>query len=138
MYKKLVHEGQTIHPNILKKGHDRHIKGFILNKLYLGGYFCKRGKKHHGKHTSVENLPKGYPLKHRGKFLKMTRELKKDGFITVFPSAGEKHVCVVLEPEKIESGLIIVNAFRESVELLPLDKRFRKIVREKRNSANQT
>jgi len=115
----------------LKEGHDRHIKGFILNKLYLGGYFCKRGKKHNGKHTSLENLPKGYPLKHRGKFSKMTRELRKDGFIVVFPSAGDKHVCAVLEPEKIESGLIIVNVFRESVELLPLDKRFREIAKGK-------
>ena len=119
-------------PKRLKKGDDRHIKGFILNKLYLGGYLCKLGKKHHGKHTSIRNLPKGYALKHRGKFSKIISELKRDGFIVVFPSVGEKHVCAVLHPEKIESGLMIVNAFREAVELLPLDKRFREITKNKK------
>jgi len=68
----------------------------------------------------------------REKFPKIIRELKNDGFIVVFPSVREKHTCAVLHPEKIESGLMIVNAFREAVELLPLDKRFREITKNKK------
>lgn len=101
----------------LEVGKDRHIKGYILNKLYLGGYFCKRGRKHHGRHTSIKNLPKGYPKKHRGKFPKIIGGLRKGGLIVVFPSTGDKHVCAVLAPQKIETGLMICNAYRKSVGL---------------------
>lgn len=109
----------------LREGDDRHVKGFILNKLYLGGYFARRGR--HGKHTSVDNLPKGYPLKHRGKFPEITDELRREGFVIVLPSGGEKHVCAVLDSEKIEEGLRLCNAYRGAVGLPPLDERFREI-----------
>jgi len=45
-------------PVKIEEGQETHIKGFIMNKLYIGGFFAKKGKKHHGKHTSVKNLPK--------------------------------------------------------------------------------
>jgi len=115
-------------PQKLKEGDARHIKGFILNKLYLGGYFS-RGKKHHGKHTDVDNLPKGYPIEHRGKFAKIVKELKRGGFIIIFPSGGARHVCAFLESKTIEVGLVFCNAWREAVGLFPLDKKFREIVK---------
>lgn len=117
-------------PKRLNIGDPRHIKGFILNKLYLGGYFAKRGRKHHGKHTSTRSLSRGYEPKYRGDFPSIVNELRRDAFIIVFPSAGERHVCAVMEPQKVESGLLIVNAFRTSVGLPPLDRRFKEIVDE--------
>ena len=120
--------GYTVEdPERPKIGEPRHIKGFILNKLYLGGYFAKRGGRHHGKHTSIKNLPKGYAPKYRGDFPGIVDELRRDGLLLVFPSGGEKHVCAVLETQKIESGLLMVNAFRRSTGLLPLDRGFREI-----------
>jgi len=113
---------------LLKEGDDRHIKGFILNKLYLGGYFAGCGR-HHGKHTSIDNLPKGYHPKFRGKFPKIIEALRKDGYILVFPSGREKHVCAVLDSEIIKSGLIICNTFREAVGLPPLDKNFLEVLK---------
>lgn len=112
----------------LQIGDPRHIKGFILNKLYLGGYFAKRGKKHHGKHTSTKSLPRGYKPKYRGDFTGIIAELRRDGLILVFPAGKEKHVCAVITPEKIESGLRLVNAWREAVELPALDKAFTEVV----------
>lgn len=113
-------------PVKIEVGHRKHIKGFIMNKLYMGGYFAKRGKKHHGKHTSIKNLPKGYPLKHRGKFSREVKALKRAGLILVFPSGGDKHVCAVLAPEIIDIGVHFVNAYRQSVKLPLLDEKFTK------------
>ena len=104
-------------PTKLEEGHPEHIKGFILNKLYVSGYFAKQGKKHHGKHTNVKNLPKGYPNKYRGSFSKIVKELKKAGLILVFPSTGEYHVCAILDPNLVDVGLKLVNAYRLSVGL---------------------
>jgi hypothetical protein len=112
----------------LEVGDKEYIKGFILNKLYLGGYFAKKGKKHHGKHTSTKSLPRGYKPKHRGDFEGIIVELRRDGLILVFPSGKEKHVCAVLSPEKIESGLRLVNAWRQVVELPALDKAFKEVL----------
>ncbi len=117
--------------NDLEVGKERHIKGFILNKLYLGGYFCGRGRKHHRKHTSIKNLPKGYPLEHRDKFPKIIGELRRGGFIVIFPSTRDKHVCAVRDPEKIDTGLSICNAYRKAVKLMPLNKRFKEVLGEK-------
>lgn len=78
----------------LKEGDDAHIKGFILNKLYYGGYWYRPGGSHH-RHTSIDSLPRGYPPKYRGKFKGIIKELIKKGFICPFPSTGEMHVCAV-------------------------------------------
>ena len=120
---------KAVQPKKLRGEESRHIKGFILNKLYLGGYFSKRGRKHHGKHTSTNNLPRGYPQKHRGDFPQLAQELRREGLIMIFPSTGDEHVCAILDNETIETGLMICNAYRESVGLPPLDKRFREIVK---------
>lgn len=114
-----------IHP-----GDEIHIKGFIMNKLYIGGYIGKLGKKHHGKHTSVDNLPKGYPPEHRGKFSKLIRQLRKAGLIVTFPSNGETHVFAIHDVDLIETGVGLANEYLRSVglPLLPekLGLRFKK------------
>jgi hypothetical protein len=107
----------------IQPGDDTHIKGFILHKLYIGMYFAKPGKKHHGKHTSVKNLPKGYPSEHRGKFSGYIKQLRTAGLIVLFPSCGEDHVCAVLDPDLVDVGLNLVNAYRQSVGLPPLPDR---------------
>lgn len=109
-------------PLIIKEGDEIHIKGFILNKLYLGGFFAKKGK-HHGKHTDVKNLPKGYPPRYQGKFSGVAKELRRGGLIIVFPSGGEKHVCAVLASEVMDIGLSLANAYRQSVGLPLLDEK---------------
>ena len=108
-------------------GKDHHIKGFILNKLCLGGYFCKVGRKHHGKHTNINNLPKGYPPEHQGKFSKIIKELRSDGYIMIFPTEYGQQVCVILSPQKMNSCIDLINQYRESVDLPPLDKKFKEI-----------
>lgn len=101
----------------IEEGHEVHIKGFIMNKLYMRGYFAKPGKKHHGKHTDVKNLPKSYPPQYRGKFPGIVEQLRKAGLILVFPSCGEHHVCAILDPDLVDIGLNFANAFRQSVGL---------------------
>ena len=116
-------------PVKIEGGHELHIRGFIMNKLYVGGYFSKKGRKHHGKHTSVKNLPKGYPLKHRDKFPGEIKALRRKGLILVFPSVREMHVCAVLAPEATDTGIYLANAYRQSVDLPLLDEKFKEILK---------
>ncbi len=74
-----------------------HIAGFILNKLYEMKLFGRTGNVSHGRHTSVDNLPKGYALKFRGIFPDVIKRLKKRKLIIIFPSNGEYHVCANLD-----------------------------------------
>jgi len=112
-----------------QKGEDEHILGFILNKLYLGRYWVKPGKKPK-KHTSVKNIPKSYPAEFRGKFSKNLNWLVKKGLVSRFPHSGdrERHVCAVLDPNAQEIGLPICNKYRLSVGLPELDDRFKEII----------
>jgi len=110
-------------------GKDYHIMGFILNKLCLGGYFCKIGGKHHGKHINIDDLPKGYPTEHRGKFSDIIKELKRKGLITIFPTKYGKQVCVSLNPQKLDECLLFINRYREDVGLPPLDRRFKEVAK---------
>ncbi len=103
------------------------IAGFILNKLYLGHYFAKPGNLKHGKHTEVDNMPKGYDTKQRGKFKRVIDDLKKQGLVLVFKSTGSEHICAILTNEAIERGLKLCNAYRKLVELPPLDRQFKEL-----------
>ena len=53
---------------------ENQIKGKILHKL------SRLGKFHHS-HTSIDNLPKGFPSDIRGEVKKMVGELKRRNFI---------------------------------------------------------
>lgn len=103
------------------------IAGFILNKLYLGHYFAKPGNFKHGRHTEVDNMPKGYNSKHRGAFKKVINDLKKQGLVLVFKSTGSEHICAILTNEAVERGLKLCNAYRKLVELQPLDRQFKEL-----------
>ena len=106
---------------VSKEGEKGHIQGFILHKLYIGGYWGKG-------HTNVRNIPKGYPNEYRGGFSEQIRELKRIGLVRVFPHGGEEHICAVFDPDKIKVGLKLVNDYRTAVGLPPLDTRFREIL----------
>ncbi|MCW4021755.1 MAG: hypothetical protein NWF02_01130 [Candidatus Bathyarchaeota archaeon] len=88
-----------------------------MNKLYIGGYIGKLGKKHHGRHTSIDNLPKGYPPEHRGKFSKLIKQLGRAGLLVTFPSCGDDHVFAVMDPDSIEIGVKLANDYLHSVGL---------------------
>ena len=113
---------------LLKEGEDDHIRGFILNKSYTMGLFGRLSTGRHNRHTSIDNIPKGYPPKHRRKFRKIINEMKRpaEQLIIVFPSTGERHVCANLD--QVERGLELCNRYRQSVGLPPLDKQFREII----------
>jgi len=112
----------------LKEGDDDHIRGFILNKLYMLGLLGRASTGRHLGHTSVDNLPKGYSPKYRGRFPRVVDRMRRpaEQLIIVFPSAGEEHVCANLD--QVDRGLELCNGYRESVGLPPLDRRFRELV----------
>jgi hypothetical protein len=112
----------------LKEGDDGHIRGFILNKLYMNKWWGRKSSGVHHGHTSVDNLPKGYPREHRGKFREIVKKMRRstENLIIVFPSAGEEHVCANLD--QVDRGLELCNRYRETVGLPPLDRRFKEQV----------
>jgi hypothetical protein len=107
------------------------IAGFILNKLYLGHYFAKPGNFKHGRHTEVDNMPKGYDPKHHGQFKKIINDLKKQGLVLVFKSTKSEHICAILTDEAVGRGLKLCNKYRNLVALPELDKQFKELKREK-------
>ena len=63
---------------------EEEIKGKILHKL------SRLGKFDHS-HTSIDNLPKGFPMDLRGEVKNMVKELKKEGIlISKSTSYGEE------------------------------------------------
>lgn len=111
-----------------REGDDDHIRGFILNKLYIGHYWIKPRKRPR-RHTSVKNIPKGYTLKYRGTFPGHIDWLRRNGLVTCFPHHGdsEHHICAILDDNTIDRGLEICNKYRLSVGLPDLDDQFREI-----------
>jgi hypothetical protein len=108
----------------LKIGDDNHIKGFILNKLFILRCFSREGK--HNKHIPEQNVPKNYDRKFRGKFKKNIKELKKEGIIYRFRAKTGRdtsyHIC--FEISKLKDCRPIINAYRRSVGLRPLNNKF--------------
>jgi len=66
---------------------DDEIKGKVLHKL------TRMGKFHHS-HTSVDNLPKGFPPEIRGRVKDMAKELKKEGILLSKPASYGEEVSV--------------------------------------------
>ena len=66
---------------------DDEIKGKILHKLTRLGKF-----KH--SHTSIDNLPKGFPPEIRGKVKFMVRELIKEEILFVKPTSYGQEVSI--------------------------------------------
>lgn len=83
---------------------DEQIKGKILHKL------SRIGKFNHS-HTSVDNLPKGFPVEIRGRAKDMTKELKKEGILFSKPTSyGEEVSINAAQRDKI---LYYINKFIE-------------------------
>lgn len=81
---------------------DEEIKRTILRKMlrleYIGG-----------RHTSINNLPKGFPKSERGRVAQIAEKMLKEGFFIVRPKRDSLHVS--LDPSilpqvkrEIESG----------------------------------
>lgn len=99
---------------------DRLLAGFILHKLWFYRYWCASGGAHHLGHTALSNLPKGRARSDAGKIYSVAKKLHRWGFISVFPSTGEKHVCACRSEDIIDQGLILVNEYCSSVQLPPV------------------
>lgn len=66
---------------------DKQIKGKVLNKL------TRMGKFEHS-HTSIDNLPKGFPIDMRGRVKEMVKELKKEGVLLSKPTSYGEEVSI--------------------------------------------
>ena len=66
---------------------DEEIKGKILHKL------TRMGKFSHS-HTSIDNLPKGFPPEIRGRVKDMAKELKKEGILFSKPTGYGEEVSI--------------------------------------------
>jgi len=81
---------------------DDEIKGKILHKLTRLGKF-----KH--SHTSIDNLPKGFPPEIKKRVKNMARELKKEGILLSKPTSyGEE---VSINSKMREKILYYINEF---------------------------
>ncbi|MFH1638404.1 MAG: hypothetical protein ABIB71_08315 [Candidatus Woesearchaeota archaeon] len=72
---------------------DDEIKGKILHKLTRLGKF-----KH--SHTSIDNLPKGFPKDLRGEVKALIEELIQEGIFFVKPTAYGKEVSINAEKKE--------------------------------------
>ncbi len=83
---------------------DEEIKGKILHKLTRLGKF-----KH--SHTSIDNLPKGFPPEIRKRVKDMSKELKKEGILFSKPTSyGEE---VSIDPTKRDNITYYISKFLE-------------------------
>lgn len=81
---------------------DEEIKGKILHKL------TRLGKFSHS-HTSIDNLPKGFPPEIRGRVKDMAKELKKEQILFSKPTSyGEE---ISINPVQKENIMIYINKF---------------------------
>jgi len=81
---------------------DEEIKGKILHKLTRLGKF-----KH--SHTSIDNLPKGFPKDIRGNVKYHVEELIKEGIFFIKPTSYGMEVSV--NPEKKEKIMYYIEKF---------------------------
>lgn len=83
---------------------EEEIKGKILHKL------TRLGKFEHS-HTSIDNLPKGFPVDIRGRVKDAARELKKEGVLLSKPTSyGEE---VSINSNMREKIIYYINKFLE-------------------------
>jgi len=81
---------------------DDEIKGKILHKL------TRLGKFSHS-HTSIDNLPKGFPPETKRRVKEMTKDLKKEGILFSKPTNyGEE---ISINPENKEKIIYYINKF---------------------------
>ena len=66
---------------------DEEIKGKVLHKL------SRLGKFEHS-HTSIDNLPKGFPMDLRGRVKDMIKKLKKEGILLSKPTSYGEEISI--------------------------------------------
>lgn len=81
---------------------DTELKAAILRKMLMHRWIG-------GKHTALDNIPKGFPLHVRNDVAQVTEDLIRDGFIVRKPTSYGEHVSLnpklVYEAKKI-SGMV--------------------------------
>ena len=87
-----------------KEWAEEEIKGKILHKL------TRLGKFSHS-HTSMDNLPKGFPPEIRKRVKDMAKELKKEGILFSKPTSYDEEVSI--NPQMKERILEYINKFLE-------------------------
>ena len=83
---------------------DEEIKGKILHKL------TRLGKFSHS-HTSIDNLPKGFPKELRGKIKDCAKELIKENTLSIKPTSYGVEVSI--NPEEKEKIMFYIGEFLE-------------------------
>ena len=72
---------------------DAQIKGKILHKL------TRKGKFEHS-HTSIDNLPKGFPSDIKGRVKDLVKELKKEGILLSKPTSYGEEVSINVDKKE--------------------------------------
>ena len=85
---------------------DEEIKGKILHKL------TRLGKIKHS-HTSIDNLPKGFPSEIKKRVKELAKELKKEKILFSKPTSYGEEVSVNIEMK--EQIMHYINKFLEKV-----------------------
>ena len=97
---------------------DDEIKGKVLHKL------SRLGKFEHS-HTSIDNLPKGFPVDMRVKFKDMVKELKKEGILLSKPTSYGEEVSINSSMKEriiyyINKFFILYSGIKDNVNILEL------------------
>jgi len=84
---------------------DEEIKGKILHKLSRRGNFK-------ASHTSIDNLPKGFPNHLWKRVKKLSKEMIKEGLLLSKPTSYGKEVSINLN--RMDEVLRLIQVFLES------------------------
>jgi len=85
-------------------------KGYIMRKMYLHDYTG-------GRHTAIENLPKGKPLELAPYMSEAIGRLKAEGLLRPKPASYGKQICAI----KCEKGYVYANAYERHANLPVVD-----------------
>ena len=104
-----------------KKGTPAHVRGFIMNKLFEKECYGREGR--HNKHMTVRDLRGGYELRYHHLFEEAVEKLKAEGLVQVFRARTGRDTDwhIVAAIDKLCCARALINAYRKSVKLRPLD-----------------
>ncbi|MBI4019540.1 MAG: hypothetical protein HY364_04780 [Candidatus Aenigmarchaeota archaeon] len=74
---------------------DNVLKAVILRKMLMHRWIG-------GKHTSIDNLPKGFPMQVRKDVSRIVQDLIREGFVVRKPTSYGEHV--YLNPNKVHEA----------------------------------
>lgn len=76
---------QSIHSLLIGLTVEEDIRRTILRKMLRHEYIG-------GRHTSIDNLPKGFPKSERGRVAQVAEKMLKEGYFIVKPKRDSIHV----------------------------------------------